>query len=125
MVIEWSEYVNKLIRKNGTSWQDINIVIEDTTLSGRTKRRLSGSNSKKLFNVTMNFSLEEYRHFKDWYKNACCNGFYSFYFPQIDDVVTNNYETKVYRFPAGSVPQFSNPSGNRIECTMTWEEVSE
>ena len=30
---------------------------------------------------------------------------------------------KEYRFVAGQAPKYSNPSGDKIECSMQWEEV--
>lgn len=122
-VIDWADGVNTLIRRSGTSWNGINAVIEDTTLSGRAKRRFRGSYAKRTFSVKMIFTLDEYRLFNEWYQNKCRLGFYPFNFPTIDAVSGSGAKTSVYRFAAGSPPSYSNPSGNRIEVTMSWEEV--
>ena len=85
---------------------------------------LAYSMAKKPFNVKMRFTYAEYLLFDAWYNGYgstdCCKGLNSFAFPQIDRI---NGNEKEYRFVAGSAPQYSNPSGQYIECTMQWEEV--
>lgn len=106
--------------RNGSSWEGINAVIEDKTLSGKTKRRLSHSQSKKPFAVKFKFTYEQYCEFKNWWENDCLFGLQSFGFPEIDSI---NGGKKEYRVVAGATPKYSNPSGDYIECTMNWEEV--
>lgn len=120
MSVEWSSSVNTNAMRNGSSWQDVCGFVEDTTRSGKTKRRLANSCAKRQFGVKMLFTYDEYVAFKAWYKNVCRNGFYSFTFPSID----TKTGTSVYRFVADNVPEYSNPSGDKIECSMQWEEVS-
>lgn len=120
-MVDWASGVNKKILRSGTSWNNINAVIEDATRSGKTKRRLMACKEKRKFSVAMRFSETEYQLFNDWYENTCKYGFYSFSFPQIDKVGSTN--EKEYRFVAGSEPNFSNSTGIMIDCTMEWEEV--
>ena len=122
-VVNWASGVNKIIRRSGTSWNGINAVVEDVALSGRAKRRFSGSYAKRTFSVNMLFSLSEYNEFNLWYQKVCRQGFYPFYFPRIDAITGESAKNSVYRFVAGSAPSYSNPSGNMIEVTMNWEEV--
>lgn len=81
---------------------------------------LAYSMAKKPFSVKMRFTYEEYLIFDNWYNNVCYKGLNSFAFPQIDRI---NGTEKEYRFVEGSAPQYSNPSGKYIECSMQWEEV--
>lgn len=82
---------------------------------------LYASQQKKPFTVRMLFSYTEYNIFVDWYENVCFNGLNSFLYPTIDSFGTKI--DKEYQFVAGQPPQFTNPSGKKIECTMQWEEV--
>ena len=121
-MVEFPTGVNKKILRNGTNWAGISAVKEDKTRSGKTKRMLYASQMKKPFSVKMHFSYSEYLLFKDWYENTCYNGLNSFAFPAIDIFASIKPE-KEYRFVAGSAPQYLNPTGKIIECTMQWEEV--
>lgn len=66
------------------------------------------------------FNLTEYNYFKTWYEQTILYGSKSFLFPQID--TTNGTEIE-YQIADGGAPTFSNPSGDKIECSMTWETV--
>ena len=77
---------------------------------------MAHSLAKRPFSVKMIFTYEEYANFKTWYQETIKFGTLSFTFPCIDG--TGDAE---YRFT--SAPQYSNPSGKQIECTMEWEEV--
>lgn len=81
---------------------------------------LANSMAKRPFNVKMRFTYAEYLLFDEWYNTVCYKGLNSFAFPQIDRI---NGSEKEYRFVAGTAPQYSNPSGQYIECSMQWEEV--
>ena len=91
-------------------------------MSGKTKRMLYASKMKKPFTVKMRFTYNEYTAFKNWYENSCFNGLYSFNYPTIDQF-SGTVTDKEYQFVAGSAPQYSNPSGKYIDCSMQWEEV--
>lgn len=123
-MIQWYDttYKNKVLR-NGTNWSEIEGFIEDKTRSGKGKRRLSASQSKRQFNVKIRFKFEEQQRFSAWYQNECRYGLYSFGYPRIDEVGHNTSHIREYRFAKGGQPKYSNPSGNLIDCTMVWEEV--
>lgn len=114
----WNSNVNTKVRRNGTSWNYPSGVIEDETKSGKVKRRATLTMKKPQFNVSMLFSLQEYEYFIEWYKSTTLYGALSFSFPKIDGAGLG-----VYRFIAGTSPQFNNPNGIYVECTMQWEEV--
>lgn len=116
----WAEGVNTRVLRNGTSWQNICGFIEDETRSGKRKRRLYASQTKRQFSVKMNFNIEEYEIFNSWYENTLKYGLYPFAFPEIDGSADSGY--RLYRFTSEGYPKYSNPSGNRIECIMQWEE---
>ena len=118
MAVTWSSSVNQIIRRDGTSWGEIEGFISDRTLSGKTKRRMSASMAKRPFAVTMIFTKTEYDSFSYWYHNDLKFGTLSFNFPKIEG--SGNAE---YRIAEGGAPQYSNTSGDKIQCTMTWEEM--
>lgn len=78
--------------------------------------------AKRPFSVTMRFPLDKYEDFHDWYVNVTRKGFYSFGYPQIDGVFDTDNLVE-YQFAKGGSPTYSNPSGDMIEVSMTWEEV--
>ena len=117
MAVQWSEYVNQIIRRDST-WSEIQGFISDPTLSGKQKRRMAHSMAKRPFQVEMLFDYSEYLAFSDWYQNDIKFGTLSFEFPKIDG--SGNAE---YRIAEGGAPQYSNVSGKKIRCTMGWEEV--
>lgn len=114
--------IKERVLRNGSSWSFISGVKEDKTMSGKPKRMLYASMAKKPFTVKMRFDYEEYLIFKHWYEEDCYFGLNSFAFPTIDSMSNQKIE-KEYQFVAGAAPQFSNPTGKAIECTMQWEEV--
>lgn len=119
MAVQWAEYVNQIVRRDGTSWSEIEGFISDKTLSGKTKRRMSASMAKRPFNVTMLFTYTEYLLFSYWYQNNLKFGTLSFEFPKIDG--SGNAE---YQIAEGGAPSYSNTGGDKIQCSMVWEEVN-
>lgn len=118
MAVQWDvEHVNQKIRRD-TTWNEIQGFISDPTLSGKQKRRLAHSMTKRPFHVTMLFNYTEYQWFSRWYQEDLKYGTYSFEFPKIDG--TGNSE---YRFAEGGEPSYSNEIGKLIRCSMSWEEV--
>jgi len=109
--------------REGTSWQDVCGYIQDTTRSGRVKRRLAHTKDKPSISVKMHFDEKkgEYTAFRDWYRDDLRNGLYSFLFPTIDNISSNT--TSEYRFVYNSYPQYSDVGGGIIECTMKWEKI--
>lgn len=120
-IVEWNENVNQKVRRSGTSWNEPTSFIEDETRSGKMKRRLSKSYSKREFSVKMRFSLTEYRYFRGWFENTLKRGVYAFHFPKIDS--DNPSEISVYRFTSEGVPSYENSAGKIIDVSMKWEEV--
>ena len=118
--IMWNPNVNTKVRRDGTSWSNVQGFITDKTRSGKPKRRYSNSMIKRPFSVSFIFSLEEYEIFEEWYNNTILKGTRSFLFPKIDSVSGKYVE---YQIADGGAPSYSNPSGKRIRCTMKWEEV--
>ena len=116
----WATNVNKRILRNGTGWNSPNNFIEDATRSGKRKRRLFATQQKKTFQIKMHFTAEEYATFDQWFQETLKYGLYPFYFPQIDSTSGTN---AVYRFAQGGSPQYTNPSGKIVECSMVWEEA--
>lgn len=105
------------------SWGETEGYIEDTTRSGKGKRRGALRQAKRPFNVRMNFSYAQYVAFRNWYKNEDKKGLLSFGFPNLDRVGHDTTDIKEYQFAKGGSPKYSNPSAKIIQCTMTWEEV--
>lgn len=118
---QWASGVNTRILRDGTSWSNPTQFIEDETRSGKRKRRLYATQSKKPFNVKMMFTESEYETFDNWFESTLKSGLFPFYFSQIDK--SGNTVTKVYRFTKDGSPQYSNNSGKIITCTMKWEEM--
>lgn len=117
--IYWHSSLPKKVLRNST-WSEIEGFISDKTRSGKTKRRMYASKEKRPFNVEFQFTLQEYKTFSSWYKNSILFGAKSFMFPRID---SDNGEYIEYRIAAGGAPNYSNPSGDIVRCTMKWEEV--
>lgn len=120
-MVQFPNGIRKRILRNGSSWGEVSGFKEDKTLSGKPKRIMCASMTKRPFLVKMLFTYDEYLIFTDWYNNTCYKGLYSFSFPTVDRFGVKS--NKEYQFAAGSAPQYSNPSGKNIECTMQWEEV--
>ncbi len=121
MAVQWDSRINQKVLRDGTSWEEPETVIEDTTRSGKQKRRLYASMTKRQFTVSFNFTLEEYGYFREWYTTYLRQGAFSFEFPQLDS--DDNTQLKEYRIKKGGFPKYSNKSGKIIACSMTWEEV--
>lgn len=118
---EWPANVNKRILRDGASWQNPVQFIEDETRSGKRKRRLYATQTKKSFSVKMRFNENEYHLFDKWFEDVLCSGLYSFSFPMID--ARGKTVTKIYRFTSDGAPQYSNPGGQYVDASMKWEEM--
>ncbi len=117
--VPWAEGVRKRVLRD-TTW-DIPVgVIADETRCGRKKTRPTTQLAPESFNVSMNFTLAEYKIFKNWFKTTLRNGAVSFLYPAIDDV---NGEDVEYRFTPGSSIKPDNPGGLVVHVPMQWEEV--
>ena len=116
----WATGVNKRVLRDGASWDSPSNFIEDETRSGKRKRRLYATQQKKQFIIKMLFTVEEYAIFDQWFNETLKFGLYPFYFPQIDGTSGINH---IYRFTKDGAPQYSNPSGKMIVCSMKWEEL--
>lgn len=121
-VMKWAEGVNKRILKDST-WQNNTQFIEDETRSGKRKRRMYATQSRRAFSVKMRFTESEYHIFDDWFSNTLKHGLYSFVFPVIDNSNRNLMANKIYRFTNDGAPQYSNTSGKLIDVSMKWEEM--
>lgn len=120
-VVNWNENVNTRILRDGTSWNEPAVFIEDETRSGKQKRRLLASCKKRQFSVSMRFSITEYEYFINWYKYTTKNGVYAFRFPKIDS--ENKNISGIYRFTSDGLPSYNNSMGKLIDISMIWEEV--
>ena len=120
MAVSWPSGVNTRILRSGTQWDEPVTIIEDETRSGKMRRRLYHSQSKRKFSVTMRFSVQEYDVFRNWFRISLKRGAEHFMFPKIDS--TSKTETE-YRFSADGFPKYSNESGKIINVSMEWEEV--
>lgn len=117
---QWASGVNQKILRDGTNWNNPANFIEDETRSGKRKRRLYATQSKRTYTVKMYFTHTEYTTFDSWFTSTLKMGLYPFYFPAIDKSVNVD---KIYRFTKDGAPQYSNPSGKIVSCSMKWEEV--
>ena len=116
----WASGVNQKILRDGAGWDNPTNFIEDTTRSGKRKRRLYATQKKKVYQIRMNFPHSEYVTFDAWFETTLKHGLYSFYFPAIDKSINGN---KIYRFTKDGAPRYTNPSGKIVGCTMIWEEM--
>lgn len=119
MAANWPEGVRKRVLRD-TTWDMPVCAIADETRCGRRKVRPATQLTPDTFNVSMNFTYEEYLLFKQWFKTTLRHGALSFLYPQIDAVNGNNVE---YRFVPGSSVQPDNPGGKILHVPMQWEEV--
>ena len=118
--INWSPNVNKKVLRDGNDWGEPETIIEDKTRSGKQKRRLYASSTKREFKVAFNFNMSEYSNFRNWFKTVLKKGMYSFNFPMIDSI--DKSVMKEYRIKVGGFPRYQNVNGQIVKCTMTWEE---
>ena len=117
--IQWASGVNQRVMRDGAGWSSPANFIEDETRSGKRKRRQYATQSKRVYSVRMNFTHTEYVAFDAWFKSTLKDGLYPFEFPCIDKAINGN---KLYRFTPDGEPQYSNPSGKIVSCSMKWEE---
>lgn len=122
-VMKWADGVNKRVLRDGTSWQNNTQFIEDETRSGKRKRRMYATQTKRTFSVKMRLTEKEYHLFDDWFVNTLKHGFYAFAFPVIDNSNRDFMAGKIYRFTNDGAPQYSNISGKLIDVSMKWEEM--
>ena len=120
-VKDWAVGVNTKVLRDGTSWGEFAGFISDDTRSGKVKRRLAHSQTKRIFNVAINMTKTEYDLFHTWYVNDLSYGLYAFNFPKIDS--EDKSILRPYRFTSDGAPQYSNTGGKIIKVTMQWEEV--
>lgn len=118
MTVSWPTNVNQRILRDNSDWAEPEGFIEDDTLSGKTRRRGACSMGKRAFNVKMRFTKTEYDLFRAWYVGVCRYGLNNFEFPKIDASGTGTY-----RFKKGGAPKENNPSGDKVNVQMVWEEV--
>ena len=116
----WATGVNQRILRDGAGWDSPSNIIEDATRSGKRKRRLYATQKKRVYQIKMIFTHDEYVTFDNWFNNELLYGLYSFNFPCIDKKING---TKVYRFTPDGAPKYTNPSGNKVGCSMVWEEM--
>lgn len=120
MAATWPEGVRKRVLRDSTSWDIPVNVIADETRCGKKKVRPSAQLTPESYNVSMNFTHDEYKLFKAWFKNTLKCGAVSFLYPQIDDINGQDVE---YRFSPGSSLNPDNPGGKIVHVPMQWEEV--
>lgn len=119
MAATWPEGVRKRVMRD-TTWEIPISVIADETRCGRKKVRPANQLAPDIFNVSMNFTYEEYVIFKNWFKTTLRRGAISFMYPAIDEI--NGLDVE-YRFVPGSSIQPDNPGGKIVHVPMQWEEV--
>lgn len=119
MAAAWPEGVRKRVLRE-TTWVMPICVIADETRCGKKKVRPSTQLAPDSFNVSMNFTYEEYVLFKSWFKTTLRKGAVSFMYPEIDAI---NGQDKEYRFVPGSTIEPDNPGGKIVHVPMQWEEV--
>jgi hypothetical protein len=121
MIVEWPA-INQKILQEGTSWELAGGVVADETRSGKQKRRAANAFDADSFTVKMEFTLEEYRVLRNWWKNTLRRGVNHFRFPVVDD---NTGEMRVYRFTSDFRLPVSNPDTDMVSISMQWEEVND
>lgn len=107
-----------------TSWKAAAGFISKKTRSGVRRVRTAHRCEPVTFSVKMRFdTAEDYRTFRAWFEGPCRKGAMSFAFPEIDTVENGTKTMREYRFASDGAPQYSNPAGQMVDVTMTWEEV--
>lgn len=119
MAVAWPQGVRKRVLRDST-WEIPISVIADETRCGRKKVRPSATLQPDTFNVSMNFTYEEYVIFKYWFKNILRKGALTFMYPAVDAINGQDVE---YRFVPGSSISPDNPGGKIVHVPMQWEEV--
>ena len=114
----WPNGVNTKVLKQGTNWGEQLGFIEDTTRSGKTRRRFAHTMQKRPFSVAMRFTPAEYNIFTDWYNSVIMKGFHSFLFPKVDSVGSAMVEYRITQ-----APKYQNTKYNYIDVSMQWEQV--
>ncbi len=118
--ISFPSGVNQRILRDGAGWDSPANFIEDATRSGKRKRRLYATLQKRKYQIAMRFTHTEYVTFDAWFTSTLKYGLYPFEFPCIDQ---SSNTMKLYRFTPDGAPQYTNPSGIIVGCSMTWEEM--
>lgn len=120
MIVEWASGVNQRVMR-ASDWTFPVKVIEDTTRSGKPKRRMAHTFARKKISIVMKFKEEEYRQFITWFELELLSGANYFYFPRVDS--SDSSDIGVYCISADSSVKGINESGKIIKVQMTWEEV--
>lgn len=118
-MIAWPEGVNKYVLREST-WELPVGFIEDTTLSGKKKRRMASAQKPEVFKCVLHMTKQEYVWFKDWYKIACRQGTLSFALPRIDGV--DEEEEVEYQFANNNISAI-NVGGDVVKLSFSLEEV--
>jgi hypothetical protein len=123
MTITWPVFNGKpagtVLRSS--SWNTVPGFIADQTRSGKFKTRISHIHAPDEFNVLMHMTLPEYRVFNNWWRNSCRKGVYTFAYPKIND---NTGVLAEYQFCSNSRLSVKNTSGDNLEISMQWVEVT-
>ena len=118
-MIAWPEGVNKYVLRE-SNWELPNGYIEDTTKSGKKKRRAAHSQKPEVYKCVLHMTKTEYGYFKDWYNIACRRGVMSFLIPRIDG--GEDAPDVEYQF-AGENISVSNVGGDVVKLSFSLEEV--
>ena len=118
-MIPWPEGVNKFVLREST-WELPNGYIEDTTKSGKKKRRAAHSQKPETYKCVLHMTQQEYIWFKDWYNIACRRGVMSFPLPMIDGGL--DAPEVEYQFSGDNI-SVSNAGGDVVKLSFSLEEV--
>lgn len=102
------------------SWNIPFKFIEDTTKSGKTKRRFAKTSSLRTFNCKLHFTLAEYEKFIEWFDYDLKGGALSFGLPRID---AKDGQMLAYQFSGNSGISVNNPDGDILEVSFTLQEI--
>lgn len=94
--------------------------IEDTTKSGKSKRRYANTNARRTFQCSLYFTLSEYEKFITWFNNDLKGGSLSFGLPQID---AKDGQMLAYVFSGNGGISVNNPDGDVLKVSFTLEEL--
>lgn len=118
-MIAWPTGVNKYVLRE-TTWELPSGYIEDTTKSGKKKRRFASTQTPTSYKCVLHMTKKEYDIFKSWYNGNCRRGAISFALPAIDG--GENAPEVEYQFTGKSI-QISNVGGDVIKVSFTLQEV--
>lgn len=119
IIIDWNKNVNdRILRQSG--WELPTKFIADKTRCGVRKVRMANVQEPQKFSIKMRFTNTERNAFISWFRNDLLDGTNAFWFK---DITKETDKTLAYRFVEGSGISFSNPSGNLVDVSMSWESV--